>query len=183
MWNTGNWSSCESASSGNSSSADEECPAFQFRNVYCERIVSKGVSALVPDDDCIREEKAGEKPEASKSCSEDEQDQDEVEADHGPRYHAGPWGGCSALCGTGVRKRTVTCFKRQNDTIEAIETGECEAVGLEAPEAEEECESGEASCKIVDWVVTDWTSCPSDDDDENCGKKNEIDFRDDKSHV
>ena len=41
------------------------------------------------------------------------------------QYHAGPWGGCSALCGSGgVRKREVTCFKKDNGTVVALEESE-----------------------------------------------------------
>ena len=32
------------------------------------------------------------------------------------------------------------------------------------PEAEEECSGKEESCLVVDWVVSDWSSCK-----DNCG--------------
>ena len=41
------------------------------------------------------------------------------------KYHTGPWSGCSALCGDGgVRKREVTCFKKDNGTVVALEKSE-----------------------------------------------------------
>ena len=41
------------------------------------------------------------------------------------KYHIGPWGGCSALCGDGgVRKREITCFKKDNGTVVALEDSE-----------------------------------------------------------
>ena len=79
------------------------------------------------------------------------------------KFHLGPWGGCSALCGKGVRKRDVTCFQKNlsNGTIEVLEEDNCTQ---EKPEIEEECEA-ENPCGSVDWLVTDWSGCP-----ETCGK-------------
>ena len=77
------------------------------------------------------------------------------------------------MCGKGQRQRTVTCFRKENGTIEALDASECAEIGLEAPEAEEECDSGRETCKVPDWIVTDWSKCggaSEDDEAINCGK-------------
>ena len=74
------------------------------------------------------------------------------------------------MCGKGVKKRKVTCFQKENGTLEALESSECEEVGAEVPVDEEECESDRETCKVVDWIVTDWSKCASEEDDTNCGK-------------
>ena len=83
------------------------------------------------------------------------------------QYHAGPWGGCDALCGKGVRKRQVTCFeKNENGTIVKLEDEECTAIeDLEEPEAEEECEV-EKECETYDWITTPWVGCQDEGEGE-----------------
>ena len=79
------------------------------------------------------------------------------------QWHAGPWNGCSALCGQGTRTRKVTCYEVVNGT-KAIVEDEADCPAEVKPEAEEECSGKEESCLVVDWVVSDWSSCK-----ENCG--------------
>ena len=83
------------------------------------------------------------------------------------KYHAGPWGGCDALCGKGVRKRQVTCYeKNENGTIVKLEDDACTAVeDLEEPEAEEEC-SAEKECETYDWITTPWVGCKDEGEGE-----------------
>eukprot|EP00095_Tigriopus_kingsejongensis_P009817 maker-scaffold239_size242058-snap-gene-1.23 protein:Tk09817 transcript:maker-scaffold239_size242058-snap-gene-1.23-mRNA-1 annotation:"GH25513p" len=152
-WKTGAWSDC----SGNGTeAADEECPATQVRNVYCSQMAGKGMTTIVDESMC----EAAEKPQAQKGCDE-VLDDEEAESD-GPKFHVGPWGGCSALCGEGMRKRPITCFKVENGTKAVLEESEC---GEAKPEAEEPCQAEAESCSIVDWIVSDWSGCG-----EICGR-------------
>ena len=77
----------------------------------------------------------------------------------------------------------MTCFRKHNATIESLDASECGEIGLEAPKPEEECDSGRETCKVPDWVVTDWSKCggggsEENDDEEaiNCGEKIRITF-------
>ena len=81
------------------------------------------------------------------------------------QYHLGPWGGCSALCGEGIRQRKVTCFsKLANGTIEELNEEDC---AEEKPDEEESCQS-ETPCEATDWLVTEWSGCSQD----TCGESN-----------
>ena len=78
--------------------------------MYCEQIVAKGVRSVVEDSLCDAE--GEERPRAQRDCDEEEKSKEEEEEEEGvPKFHGGPWGGCSALCGEGTRKRTVTCYQ------------------------------------------------------------------------
>lgn len=68
------------------------------------------------------------------------------------------------MCGEGVRRRAVTCFKAENGTVAALEDAEC--AGLERPADEEPCQAEEESCAAADWIVSDWTKC-----DDKCGEE------------
>eukprot|EP00094_Tigriopus_californicus_P005670 TCALIF_05465-PA protein Name:"Similar to Ppn Papilin (Drosophila melanogaster)" AED:0.16 eAED:0.17 QI:0/0/0/0.82/0.81/0.82/34/0/2463 len=169
-WKTGPWSDCEGSSNGTTSDDQEEgsgegaesansdasCPLLQVRNVYCAQVAGKGISAVIDESLC----EAGEKPVAQKSCNED-LDETATESD-GPKFHAGPWSGCSALCGEGVRKRAVTCFKIENGTKAVLEDSDC---STSKPEEEEPCLSKEtrvAFCSDANGMIGNDTECDSD---------------------
>ena len=87
------------------------------------------------------------------------------------QYFAGPWSGCSALCGEGERKRDVTCFRKDaNGTVVVLdageEGGEDECAGLDRPAETEPCEA-ERPCKATEWIVSDWSGCGGED---KCGE-------------
>jgi hypothetical protein len=72
----------------------------------------------------------------------------------------GPWGGCTALCGDGVRNRDITCYKVENDTIVSLEDEEC---SQDKPNQEEPCQA-ESPCAASDWITTEWSGCQ-----DSCG--------------
>jgi hypothetical protein len=148
----GEWGNC---TTGN----DTDCTQYQFRNVFCEQVLANNLPSLVAADQCHAD--LGEPPVAVKIC-------DEVIADEflsedigggdpsSPRFHIGPWTGCSVICGDGIRTREVTCFKKNEDgEVEILEAAECSAA---RPAVEEPCSNAEP-CTPVDWIITDVTGC------------------------
>ena len=77
------------------------------------------------------------------------------EDDSSPKYHVGPWTGCSVICGTGIKTREVTCYQKGDETVDILEDSSCTA---SKPETEEPCETNNP-CEPVDWVISDMTSC------------------------
>ena len=149
-WNVGEWGNC---TEGNGT----DCTQFQFRNVFCEQNLANNVPSLVDDEMCSD---LGEPPLAVKACDEEIEDDFMVEDETSPRFHSGPWTGCSKICGDGIKTRDVTCYKRNDDGIlEVLEDDEC--VGSKPP-IEEPC-SNERKCEPVDWIISDFTKC------EGCG--------------
>jgi hypothetical protein len=59
---------------------------------------------------------------------------------------------CNRLCGEGVQKRQVRCFRRVEGKIEVLGDSACHE---EKPEEEKPCEL--RPCEGVDWVVSDWS--------------------------
>ena len=162
-----------------------------FRNVFCHQ-AGDGII----DDSLCNKDIAGDKPDVAKVCDEEEGEgsgsagpqvctiyvnQTQITVleyisieyvSNLPnttilQYHAGPWGGCSALCGDGVRKRVVTCFeKNENDTIVKLEDEQCIAVeDLIKPEDEEQC-TADKKCETYNWITTPWAGCGEGEEDE-----------------
>ena len=102
-WNVGEWGNC---TEGNGT----DCTQFQFRNVFCEQNLANNVPSLVDMEMCSD---LGEPPLSVKSCDEEIEDDFLVEDESSPRYHTGPWTGCSKICGDGIRTREVNCYKRK----------------------------------------------------------------------
>ena len=103
-------------------------------------------------------------------CDEEIEDDFSPE-DTGPTYFAGPWTGCSVICGDGIKTREVTkfrstkrrsrkypyhrhqvtCYKKTEEGgIEVLEEGECTG---KKPELEEPC-SNDNPCEAADWIVS-----------------------------
>ena len=90
-----------------------------------------------------------------KECDAEIED-DFAEEDQGPQYFAGPWTGCSTICGDGVKTREVTCYKKTEEGgIEVLEEGECSGT---KPNIEEPC-TNENSCEAADWILSDKSTC------------------------
>ena len=147
-WNVGEWGNC---TEGNGT---QDCTQFQFRNVFCEQTLANNVPSLVGEEECGG---LGEPPLAVKACDEEIEDDFQVEDGSGPRYHEGPWTGCSVLCGAGIRTRQVTCYRINAETgaVEVLDEADCPAT---RPPTEQPC-SNETPCEPADWIVSDRTSC------------------------
>jgi hypothetical protein len=59
---------------------------------------------------------------------------------------------CNRLCGEGMQKRQVRCFRRVEGKIEVLGDSACPG---EKPQEDKPCEL--RPCEGVDWVVSDWS--------------------------
>lgn len=90
-WATGDWSNCTAVASsettnstaveteeleGSGDSVDGECPGIRLRNVFCEQIVSNGLSTIADESLC----EASQKPQAQKLCTDEENTSEEDSA-------------------------------------------------------------------------------------------------------
>lgn len=88
LWKVGPWSNCTGSNNTETVPPEEdECTQYQFRNVFCEQIVSNNVGSVVEDNKCFEEvEELGEKPQAFKEC--DEVLEGEEEEEQGPQVRS-----------------------------------------------------------------------------------------------
>ena len=153
-WNVGEWGNCTVANE-TSSADNSDCVQYQFRNVFCEQVLANNMPSLVEDSEC---DDLGEPPVNVKQCDEEiEDDFEAAEDESGPRYHVGPWTGCSVICGAGIRTREVTCYQKDEEegTVEILEDSECPG---SKPAMEDPCENEEL-CGSPDWLLSDMTTC------------------------
>lgn len=59
---------------------------------------------------------------------------------------------CDKLCGDGVQRRDITCFRKVDGKIEKMADGDCPG---DKPETEMPCKI--RPCEGVDWVTTEWS--------------------------
>lgn len=59
---------------------------------------------------------------------------------------------CDKLCGDGVQRRDITCFRKVDGKIEKMADGDCPG---DKPETEMSCKI--RPCEGVDWVTTEWS--------------------------
>ncbi|XP_035159591.1 A disintegrin and metalloproteinase with thrombospondin motifs 17 isoform X1 [Callithrix jacchus] len=126
-WVAGPWSSCSATCE----------KGFQHREVTCVYQLQNGTHVATRPLYC-----PGPRPAPVQSC----EGQDCLSI-----WEASEWSQCSANCGKGARKRTVTCTNSQ---------GKCDA--SMRPRAEEACEDY-SGC--YEWRTGDWSTCSS-----TCGK-------------
>ncbi len=154
-WNVGDWGNC-TVSNG---TEETECTQYQFRNVFCEQVLANNMPSLVDIEEC--DESLGDPPVSVKVCDEEIEDDFALEDESGPKYHIGPWTGCSTICGSGIKTREVTCYKKNDDDgVDILEDSECLS---SKPAIEEPCEN-ENPCEPFDWILSDMTTC-----DSKCG--------------
>ncbi|XP_073917718.1 A disintegrin and metalloproteinase with thrombospondin motifs 17 isoform X4 [Castor canadensis] len=126
-WVAGPWSPCSATCE----------KGIQHREVTCVYQLQNGTHVTTRPLYC-----PGPRPTPVQSC----EGQDCLSI-----WEASEWSECSANCGKGTQKRTVTCTNSQ---------GKCDA--STRPKAEEECEDY-SSC--YEWKTGDWSKCSS-----TCGK-------------
>ena len=61
---------------------------------------------------------------------------------------------CDKLCGDGERHRKVTCFRKVDEKIQALNDTDCEGT---PPVRSESCFL--RPCEGVDWITSDWSGC------------------------
>lgn len=126
-WVAGPWSPCSATCE----------KGFQHREVTCVFQLQNGTHIATRPLYC-----PGPRPAPIQSC----EGQDCLSI-----WEASEWSQCSANCGQGTQKRTVTCTNSQ---------GKCDA--STRPKAEEACEDY-SGC--YEWKTGDWSKCSS-----TCGK-------------
>ncbi|XP_069078883.1 A disintegrin and metalloproteinase with thrombospondin motifs 17 isoform X2 [Pleurodeles waltl] len=126
-WLIGHWSRC-------SATCDN---GLQYREVSCVYQLQNGTYVTTRDHFC-----QGPKPPPVQGCSGH---------DCLSIWEASEWSQCSVDCGTGTKRRTVTCTNSQ---------GKCDAATR--PRDEDECED-HTGC--YEWKTGEWSKCSS-----TCGK-------------
>ncbi|XP_058243483.1 thrombospondin type-1 domain-containing protein 4 [Hemibagrus wyckioides] len=69
-------------------------------------------------------------------------------------WFAGPWGQCSAVCGTGSQQRTVVCMMKADESYVVMPLYECSS--LDKPLSQQSCTVKACGAK---WYYTDWSAC------------------------
>ena len=147
-YNVGEWGNCTVANE-----TESDCTQYQFRNVFCEQVVANNLPTLVEMETCLDD--LGDPPVGVKECDEEIEDDFSPEDSAGPKYHIGPWSGCSTICGDGVKTREVTCYKKGDETVDVLEDSECTGT---KPATEEPCKN-ESPCELYDWIISEVTPC------------------------
>ncbi|CAL8069311.1 unnamed protein product [Orchesella dallaii] len=132
-WVIGDWSSCSS-----------ECgDGYKTRSINCQQRISPTLTMRVAEGACLQH-----KPETRLACQL-------RPCNH---WQNSEWSQCSARCGNGIRKRSVTCVGSSGQRL-----GLEECVQVEKPAELTPCNMG--PCEGVDWFVSDWSS----DCSQHCG--------------
>ncbi|XP_069360607.1 papilin isoform X3 [Maniola hyperantus] len=117
------------------------------REVYCEKIITNGVTfrfqSKVADKECF--DLLGPKPEVFQECNQNATC---------PTWFTGPWAHCDKLCGAGKQTRQVICHQRINGRVDVFDDSEC---AEEKPPTEQQCLLH--PCDGVDWVLSEWSGC------------------------
>ncbi|XP_026315034.1 papilin isoform X7 [Hyposmocoma kahamanoa] len=141
-WVEGPWSPCSKPCGEGGS---------RSREVYCEKVITNGVTfrytSRVGDKEC----EALPKPPLTQECSKEASC---------PKWFIGKWKPCDKLCGEGKQTREVVCHQKDNGRVEVLTDAECSE---EKPATEQSCMLH--PCEGVDWVLTDWSGC------DNCLSK------------
>uniref|UniRef100_T1J768 Ig-like domain-containing protein n=1 Tax=Strigamia maritima TaxID=126957 RepID=T1J768_STRMM len=83
-WVLDDWGPCSASCDG----------GWQERKVYCAETSSDGTSTRVEETRCTKR-----KPKSKQHCNTEDC----------PKWHEGPWSGCSVSCGQGYQTRNVYC--------------------------------------------------------------------------
>ena len=123
------------------------CDGTQTRRVYCSCDFPNATSAGEAPDAVCEATAIALKPIANRSCGE------ECET---YSWSVGEWGTCSAECGPGIERRTVTCEKATLSSTTTVDNSECdESIGFK-PDSSRDCRR---ECQIV---ASNWSTCSVD---------------------
>ncbi|XP_006884852.1 PREDICTED: papilin [Elephantulus edwardii] len=131
-WQTGPWSPCSVSCGGGS----------QSRSVYCVSALGSGTEEAADEAEC-----AGlpGKPPTMRACN----------LQRCSAWHAEPWGECSVTCGSGVRRRTVTCRSEEGSMLLATACSEEDRPMFTEPCMRDDCPPlGDQA-----WHVGAWGLC------------------------
>ncbi|XP_021057219.1 papilin isoform X1 [Mus pahari] len=131
-WKVGPWTPCSVSCGG----------GVQSRSVYC--ISSDGTGGQEAAEEAQCAGLAG-KPPTTQACN----------LQHCAVWSAEPWGECSVTCGTGIRKRSVTCRGDEGSLVHAAACSLKDQPTLTEPCVQEACPvfRGQA------WHVGSWSLC------------------------
>ncbi|XP_042636957.1 papilin [Orycteropus afer afer] len=131
-WKTGHWGPCSASCGGGS----------QSRSVYCVSARGTGVQEAVDEAEC-----AGlpAKPPTTQACN----------LHRCAAWSSGPWGECSVTCGSGVRRRTVTCQSNEGSVLQAMACASKDRPPLTEPCVRDDC----PFLKDQAWHVGPWGPC------------------------
>ncbi|XP_063803739.1 papilin isoform X2 [Pseudophryne corroboree] len=129
-WKVGEWGPCSATCGGGT----------QARSVYCVSYEGRSSQQTVNDAECSA---FIEKPATQQVCN--------LRAC--ARWNAGPWTQCSAECGEGIQKRTVTC---RTDTGAIVQDTVCM---LQVKPSDSQLCSGDNCIQEIGWHIGEWGLC------------------------
>ncbi|XP_076683108.1 A disintegrin and metalloproteinase with thrombospondin motifs 15 isoform X2 [Andrena cerasifolii] len=152
MWNTGDWSQC-----------DVECDTgFQHRQVRCQ----SPQGDILLDDHCHD----SEKPEVVKMCRKGAcrtgptAGKNRLQTNIFRKWKVSNWTACSAECGEGIQRRTVTCHRTNRyGLIDPTPSDNCPMD--QKPSSQQFCKLRECDDKYY-WTAGPWKKCS-----HTCGQK------------
>ncbi|KAM9294417.1 papilin [Gastrophryne carolinensis] len=129
-WKVGEWGPCTATCGGGT----------QSRSVYCVSYEGRTNQQVVNDAECSA---FTEKPGTQQVCN--------LRAC--ARWHTGPWTQCSAECGEGIQKRTVSC---NTDTGAIVQDTAC---AHQVKPSDSQLCVGENCVQEIGWHIGEWGLC------------------------
>lgn len=148
-WRAGPWSPCSATCGSGTQTRKLEC--VQELNPKLTMRVASG--ACIEKTDLKTTMQCKQAPCIFSRSSEARQIQSQVEPTSSePKWTTTPWGTCSTTCGSGIRKRQVTCVTSGAATCPSETRPGNETICDDLPE----CKKG--SEPNAPWLYTDWSS-------------------------
>ncbi|KAM8920863.1 papilin [Pelodytes ibericus] len=129
-WKVSEWGQCSTSCGG----------GVQTRSVYCVSYEGRASQQVVNDAECAA---FTEKPPTQQACN--------LRAC--ARWNVGPWSGCSAECGEGIQKRTVTCRTESGAVVQDM------TCMVQAKPPETQLCYGENCIQEIGWHIGEWGLC------------------------
>ncbi|XP_077987002.1 cubilin-like [Glandiceps talaboti] len=118
----------------------------QTRLVYCRAV---GTTTELDDSVCIGQGLV--KPTESQVCNTNS-----CSVTTDLLFIPGPWGQCSATCGSGTQTRSLTCIDTSLSTI--VDNSNCVNAGLTVPATTQACPNLDA-CPVYQYSTGAWETC------------------------